>query len=749
MLKLISCTSAISVIAFASYAHAQVPNQGASPSETVPDTSRQDSDGSRIEEIVVTAQRFTDTAQKTPLIISVISGDDVSAVTDVRQLQNLDPGVQIAANGNVPNTFVRGVGSINATLVQEASVAYNVDGVVLFTPTMITPSIFDLERVEILKGPQGTLYGRNASGGAVNLITRGAKLDRAEGYIEGELGNYDLRRLTGGVNMPLSDTLAIRIAGTHAEHDAYLTDGTDDQNMTAGRVRLLWQPSSKVSLKLGVDGSNIDANGAGATINPNPTGIKWIGQLDPRALAFAPMFKFPPLPPLSFKNKQWSAYGQLDVDMGFANLTVLPAYRHERSNETIYNTILFRERALIKQKSLEVRLAQQNDALRWVIGAYYFKMDQNVTSATLGEVIGNGASADVVGDIESYATFGEATFGLTDAIRLIGGLRYTHEKTNKRGQTNASLAPPGVPVSPDFNPAIDPGDYAFDSGTSRGALSWKAGVEADLSPTSMLFATVSRGFKGGGTFVDRPGVDTKFDPEFITAFELGSRNRFLNNTLQINAELFYWKLDGQQLPYLGINSVGALSLIIANAAKSRSYGADLDIVWRPTPNDTLTAGGEYLNARYDNFVRVVPALGVIPGSFCSTSGVVTNPASPVVVDCSGLPTLRSPKWSATASYEHRFQLGNGDDITAEADTIYQSRRDLDIVYTPEFRQPGKAQFNASLTYNGFGRTLSVRAWIKNIGNARIMTGGAETFVPVARATLLPPRTYGVTVRKSF
>lgn len=185
-----------------------------------------------IPDIIVTASRFSETIQRSSNIISVINPDKLVGITDVRQLQTVDPGVQLGVSGGITNVFVRGVGSFNVQNNQSASVSFNVDGVSLYTSTMITPSMYDIERIEVLKGPQGTLYGRNASGGVVNVITNGAKLGAVEGYVEGEFGNYDQRRLTGALNLPLGETLAVRLAAQHTEHDGYLSDGSDDQDQT-------------------------------------------------------------------------------------------------------------------------------------------------------------------------------------------------------------------------------------------------------------------------------------------------------------------------------------------------------------------------------------------------------------------------------------------------------------------------------------------------------------------------------------
>lgn len=712
-----------------------------------------------IDDIVVTASRFSESAQRSSTAISVISADKLDGVTDLRQLQTIDPGVQLGSVGGVNQTFVRGVGSFNLQNTQESSVSYNADGVFLIASTMITPLMYDLERIEILKGPQGTLYGRNASGGVVNLITAQARLDRTEGYVEGELGNYDLMRLVGAVNIPLGSTLAIRLAAQHVEHDGYLSDGTEDQDTTSGRLRLLWEPSSAVTLKIGADVTRSRANGYGASPNPNPTNDKFVGGLDPR-LVGTPygLFTLPPNPPPFLKDDQWSVNAQLDVDLGFATFTLLPAYRHQDLNYRAYTPFFEnREAPTTKQKTIEARLSNRTDTLKWVLGAYYLKVDQNSVSRTRAELILLDASVpDYQQDIESYAFFGEATYSLNRAFRVIGGLRYTHEAVNNSGSVNGQVALfGGTPAYNPFNPVTNPtgefGDYRHIGFSRSQAVTWKAGVEFDAGPNSMLFATASRGFKGGGAYIDYPGIDTEFKPEYVTAFEFGSRNRFLDNRLQVNGGLFYWKLKNQQIPFVGYNNAipPQVTLLVANAGQAHMYGGNLDVVWQATPNDTLRGAVEYLHSRYDSFVRTMPAGTVITPTSCKLTGFVENSFLPATLDCSGRPLVRAPKWAAAAGYQHRFDLQGSGEILADVDMTYASRRYLSPEYGLFTIQPAEALVNGSLTYNPDSKAFSVRAWIRNVGNRRVMAGGGASTSPYAQVTLQPPRTYGISLRYSF
>jgi iron complex outermembrane recepter protein len=693
-----------------------------------------------IEEVVVTAQRFEESAQRAPIIIDAVSAEELSGVSDVRQLQTVVPGMQFANAGNVIQTYVRGVGSFNAKSQNESSVAYNIDGVYLFATTQVTPAMFDLERLEVLKGPQGTLYGRNATGGAVNLITRGAKLDGAEGFVQGEVGNYDLRRVVGAYNMPLSDTFAVRIAAQHVEHEGYLSDGTNDADQTAARLRALWQPNEDVSVRFSLDGARMRGVGAGSVIYPTPAiagGDKWVGALDPRInVGATAVGATPPFPAPRNHHDQWSVGGQLDWNLGFANLTVLPSYRHEKFNDQSYVPGYgVAENSTIRQTSLEARLANQTDKLRWVLGAYALDVDQDQIFLIRNQARGQRNDLTNPTGVKSWAIFGEATYSLTEALRLIVGLRYTEEESRSRGFQNSTI---NTGANLAYRPGIEVADFPINETVKAEATTWKIGAQYDLTPSSNIFATVSRGFKGGGSYVDTPASRPTFRPEYITAYEFGSRNRFFGNTLQVNGELFYWKVKDQQVAFVGFNSLNLVNFRTVNAADSTIYGADIDIVWQPTSNDRLTFGAEYLHAEHDEFIRRSPTAPI--GTTCKVTGQL--------IDCSGKRMMRSPEWAGSASYEHTFELGNGGNIVAGADLTFATERWTSIDYSAVTIDEDYVIYNAELTYNAPDERWSASLWGRNLGEEDVLTGGLQSGT-FNRPSINEPRTYGVRVQANF
>lgn len=701
-----------------------------------------------IRDIIVTAQRYSESAQSAPVIIDTVTAEELHRISDIRQLSNAVPGIQFANAGNVIQTYVRGIGSFNAKSVQESAVAYSLDGVYLFTTTQVSPAMYDLERVEVLKGPQGTLYGRNASGGAINLISRGASLAEAEGTISAEVGNYGLFRGVGAVNLPVSSSFAIRIAGQHVRHDGYLSDGTSDDNTVSGRIRTLWEPNAALSLKVNFDVARVRGKGPGSIVYPfidpdNP----WVGALDPRSdKGPSTVSGFRPLTTPANRLDQWSTSAELNWNLGLATLTVLPAYRHEKISQVGYVPgYRTTEDANVRQTSIEARLANKSAALRWVVGAYFLNTDIDQTFETSNPTPPVGRPAVNAfynpNQLKSWAVFGETAINISDPFRLIAGLRYTWERATSGGFQNQTF--PGPVATAAYRPGVEPGDFVIAESVTDDAVTWKLGAQYDVAPRSMIFATVSRGFKGGGSYVDAHATNPTFRPEYVTAFEIGSRNRFFDNTLQVNLEGFYWKIHDQQISFLGFNSLNQPKFQTVNAADSKVYGASLDVHWMPTPQDTVRLGVEYAKSQYTNFVRVQPSAP--NGTNCPTTVVS---AGRVAINCSGFPMMRTPEWAGSAGYEHRFDLANSGIITLGGDLTFASSRWTSIDYSAVTRDGGYVLANAEVSYRSPDERWTLTLWGQNLTKTAYLVGGLQSGT-INRPTINQPRTYGMRLRMNF
>jgi iron complex outermembrane receptor protein len=749
--------SLIMAMAFPAMARAQ-------ESAATPAAAAEPGDDGPIADVVVTAERREQSLQRSSLSIQVLGRDEVqrSNLTQASDLNMLVPGLQIGTGGNAPQIYIRGVGDFAASALSNPAVAVNIDGVYVARPQAVNSLFFDLARIEVLKGPQGTLYGRNSSGGNINLVTNVPVLNRFEGYLQATVGNYDLRRVEGAVNLPIGTNAAIRVAGNFVDRDGYLSDGTDDDQRQAVRLRLLWKPTSNVSLMLNADYAHEGGSGPGYVMLPRPPGDgRWTSATSPAAniqLVSQPPIGFlvPFTQPDSFRNNTfWNFSAELNVDMGWATLTVLPAYRDVRLRERNYPAGLrnFIPEATAQQTSAEVRLAHESDRFDWVIGAYYFDEDQKAE-----QQIYQGILQDNIGfytpSTRSYAGFGQATFHVNDALRLIGGLRYTYERRALAGQIftkSPNGLPPGTPL-----PALL---ESFGGRDSFDSFTWRAGVEFDVAPRSMLFATASTGFKAGG-FNQTVAPEDSYDPETITAFQFGSRNTFLDGHLQLNFEAFYWRLEDAQIAHVKFDPVGNVNLITDNAGSSRIYGANVELLAALSDADTLRLFVEYNHAEYRqfNFDTAYSIFGNPLFNPLSTGCPVGTPFNGptfgsvlINVDCSGFQMPRSPRWSGAAMFSHRFELGGGHKLLAAVTGQFASARWLGFEYVPTQRSGSYATLDADLTWTSPGGRWTIAGFVHNVTKEAVYTGGGvQAFAPpLVYATIAPPRTFGLRVRVNF
>lgn len=745
--KILPCTAGLLTLA-----SADVWAQDAAPADTA-------SAGTTLEEIVVSAQRREESAQKTSLAIEVLSSDTINkaGVTDPASIANVVPGVNIAYAGATVQTFIRGVGSFVTNSFADSAIAYSVDGVYVSRPPAISGVFYDLERIEVLKGPQGTLYGRNASGGAINLITK-RPTHELGGTASAELGDYSLFKFSGALNVPVSDTLALRGVFQSNKHDGYGADGYYDEDTRAGRLHALWTPSEDVTLLLSGDIAHVGGKG--------PTGIR-IGQGDPSTddpwhdkVASAPQglpsFQAPvpwagdlyrPGDDGFIDTHLYNTSAQLDWNLNWATLTLLPAYRNMSSDtRTFQPGFLFQNHETSRQTSFEARLGNSTEQLKWVGGAYYFREHQ-AQSYFVDQGVNTTAVDTPKLDTDSWAVFGETTFSFTPELRGILGARYTHEEKEQSG-TQENLFPYPTFVWTYILGGNGPAPFllpgAVTGSTSANKATWKAGLEYDVTTENMLFFTASEGFKAGGVFPTK-FADPTYKPESLLAFELGSRNRFMDNRLQLNFEGYYWKYKDKQEASVRFDNVEGVNFIIRNASKARMYGGSLDLAWQATDHDRIDIGVEYLNSRYGDFTYVLNSGG--------TTGCVETPRTDgnFDINCSGRQLPKAPEWSGSLGLSHVFGLPNGSSLTASARDQFSSSTILDITYASVAKMGSWNVVDADLTYDSPDKKWSVTGWIRNIGDKAVYTGGSlYPFTPnVYYATIRPPRTYGARVAINF
>ncbi|WP_172799860.1 TonB-dependent receptor [Croceicoccus bisphenolivorans] len=749
-------------------AYAQTSDQGS-------EQDARPADGG-IAEIVVTASRRAESAQRAAVSIQAIDANTLATkgVFGPEGLNAIAPGVTLGTAGNYPQTYVRGVGNFAANSFAEGAVATNIDGVYVSRPWGVRGAFFDLERIEVLKGPQGTLYGRNASGGALNIITVRPKLGEVSGFGEVEVGNYEMRRASAALNVPLGQTVAARVSGQIIDRDGYLSDGADDEESQAARLQILFDSGSDVRLLLRGVYQHVGGVGAGGVVvDPDLSGDGWTQNSDPSvAEVYAAEPEIGPLLVTpgtdSFLDLTSVEIGaELEWDLGPATLTIIPSHRDSKYSDLSYVPgYRVRDTEHAKQTSVEARFSNESDRLKWVLGAFWFDERQTPKGDAANLTVNFGPGSIAIGPpfrlaTESIAAFGQATFSVTDVFRLTGGLRYTHETKDFYQQSfRYGFSPDGTCSEPDVaieNPPF-PGQFCQFSFTQDDSakfnnVSWKVGAEYDVGPASLAYGSISTGFKSGGFFPSNiPGVG-RFDPEKLTAFEIGLKNRFLDNRLQFNVEAFHWIYKDQQTSALLPLASGYVTQATFNAGRAKITGGDVDIVAKLSDADTINAKVEYIHTKYDEFQFTQYA----PATYgCST----TTESLPRVVDCSGNPLIRTPKWSGTAGYSHVFDLGGSGTLDASVDTQFASKAYMGFDYAVGQIQDAYAIVNASLTYRDAGDAISVTAYVRNIGNEAVMSQAfRHAFISgnnpltgpdgLITATMRPPRTYGVIVRAGF
>lgn len=703
-------------------------------------------DDGALEDIVITAERVESSSQRSALAITAVEGDALNraGVTKVTDLVKLVPGLEIASAGTLTQVYVRGVGANAASSYAEGAVAVNLDQAYIARPTAIGGVFFDLDRVEIVKGPQGTLYGRNATGGAMNIVTRKPVLGEfgLEGLVE--VGNYDAVKLNAAINVPLSDVSAARIAGQYVKHDGYLSDGYNDDDSLSLRGHVLFEPSDRFSLLVSSDYYRQKGMGQSWAIYSQRN--DWIGPSDPRSQALfsaAALGRYGPALGSQIPLPQNNGYVDNDTfdiratltwDLDFADLTIVPDYRRSTVDTIFYpNGVLGAIKDVAKQRSLEVRLSDKRDNLTWVVGGYYFHETQDTFySYTQGLF-----NQEVYGDLDSknFALFGQATYSLTPDFRVTGGARYTKENKGQLGTVfcSALFCPlPGVRVPFD-------GDLSFDN------ISWKFGAEFDVAPQSMAYASVSRGYKGGG-FSPIVAPNT-FGSEKLTAYVIGIKNRFLDNRLQVNLEGFYWDYIGQQVGFLSSGQIAPGQIgnvfVTENIGKSTIKGFDLDVAVQASSTIRLGARIGYLDATADDFVYT-PAS--VPASACDISGAPPR----VNVDCSGRDLPRSPEWSGTLTYDQTIPLGNEAELLINIGSRFSSSYSSSIFYLPQHRQGSYTRTDMSLTYVAPENRWSLGAFVNNIEDKAVVTmAGTFSLMRVDYVNLQPPRTYGLRATINF
>jgi iron complex outermembrane recepter protein len=695
----------------------------------------------RLEEILVTATRVAARLEDIPAPISAVFSDQITVggIGDIGDLQYAIPSLSVGQQFGVNRTFIRGIGMTSIELGADGAVAFHQDGALIARPAAQLGTYFDLERVEVLRGPQGTLYGRGATAGAINIITRRPSAE-LEGNVDLTAGNYSLYALDGGVGGPLAgDTLLFRVAGRIEERDGYGTNlftGSDvnDRSYYAGRATLMYLPSEDLEITLTADYMREDDSNYAfqyfgpTTIDPifgQLFGGRTIFDVDPDARSWDINADVDPI-----NNRRGTGVTlNLDWDVGDWNLQSITAYRNfERTNVADLDSTDFDAFGRITYNEKSDTIGQEfllgYTQPRWdmLAGAMYFREElfgstfvptNNIEFVIPGSPPGSIFHQRGDLDVDAFGVFLQGTYRVTERLSATGGMRYSYEKRDHVGAF--TFTPFGV----------------IDVPTSK-SDSWRAWtprltVDYQFEDGTLLYANVSRGFKSG--VINIGALNAPLDPEFVWNYEIGVKTS-LQDRLNAALSAFYYDYKDLQVSQVDEFSVP----ITENAARARNLGVELELNALMTDELTIDFYATWLRAEFREFFTAQ-----------------TNRIAEGLQDLRGnrLPNAPDLTFTLGANYVAPMAVGQ---LRLRGEFAW-----VDEVFFSEFNntdgyQPSHKRINASVRYSAGDAGWSVEAWGRNLTNEAVKANNivaAPLFAFAQVGSLYPPRTFGLTIGYSF
>lgn len=699
---------------------------------------------STIQEVVVTASKRSESLSKTPLAVSALSQSQLSqeGVTSTKDLSRAVPNLElgVAGIGDGVQINLRGIESSVIFQDGDPAVATYIDGVNIPRTQGLNGDLYDLARVEVLRGPQGTLYGRNATAGSLNILTASPTHDLS-GHLDVSYGNYDDVASHGSLNLPVTDTLAIRIAFATHRNDGYFDDANirsnyDSADDYAGRLTALWTPTSRFSWRLSV--SDYDSRGTsngGVSTNSHGGPANGLPVFDqPANPAVNPTDHVNNLGVRSRMEFVIDDTVSVDYIAGFGSVTYANTQASLGSPipPVLGATVADNEHSnsLNQNYSQEIDVNYNNGPLRNIAGgSYFFERNHNIANFTVYN-FGIDYDFTVPGTYqESYGVFDQVTWSLKRWLRLTGGVRYSDDRKNRDGEF-ISYCRAFSPYTGSYS--VNPACFEVIPDSAKAQFSrvnYKVGVDADLTAQTLVFATISTGYKAGGiNDATAPGQKpVAFQPEDVTNYEGGLKTRFFGNRLQVNTDVFYMDYRNLQVTQIE-NPIGELTV---NAASASIYGVEVESTWVATPNDRVSGFANYLHATYDQFNNATDALTGI--TYASLAG-------------HELP--QAPRSSLQVRYTHDIHLADGALVSGTAQIYYQDHTFLREFNLPVDRVPSYSKTRLDLSYKTPDRHWLIDAYVDNLEDNAIRSA----VFPLAGNYLSyynPPRTFGVRLSGDF
>ena len=717
-----------------------------------------DADG--FEVIMVTANRTSSMASKTAVALTSLDTESLrnAGVTNPTNLADVTPNLSIDRNNGLQIT-IRGVSSSDNTEKGDPSAAFLLDGIYIARPQAQEVSFFDVSRVEVLRGPQGTLYGRNTTAGVVNVITNKPQHEFAAS-LDTSFASYNTMQVTGMVNLPVTDDWALRIATNIDQRDNYVESDSEDldkfKDNRSVRISSLHNITDDLEVILRADYSQMKGKPIGASLLSNfydwssptiPVGSdpKYVDRGSDQQQKLGYEFDGD----ITQDNDTWGLDGELNW---FINerltLNYVGSYREFTRDSTGTTMLNYNPETQqvsnarnsfsgdYEQQSHELRLAYSGEKFQSQAGLYFFEEESGINFLLYGLLAPEGSKGYIFGfpqdptKAKSVAAFGQSTYSVTDDLRVTAGIRYTTDDKSRQGATIIHTT-----VDEPIN--FSTGDSSNSADRTFKKTTWKLGLEYDLTDRTFLYGTLPTGYKAGG-FNDgclqgddgcnAPTVEEAlyYDPETLTSYELGLKTRFPAQKVTLNANYFHYDYEDLQLSQVKeIN--GALFQITTNAAEADVDGIELESVWTPNSDSRFNIAATWLDAKFANYVMTETA------------------------DFSGKPLSRSPKYTLTAGYNYSYELGDGGTVDFAINSRWSAEyKLLNNSIAAYFNQPAFTKTDVTLTYNAPQGDWYAQAFIKNIeDNITVSNVGTTSNLTNGTVAFSDPRLIGVRLGYQF
>ena len=706
------------------------------------EVSVEETDDKKTNEIIVTAQKRTERLFDVPISMNALNSEllEQREVTSSIEIGRIIPNLYTSSSAESTNAivFMRGVGTDDFNITSEGGVGIYVDEVFIRTPHAQVFGLPDIERVEVLRGPQGTLYGRNTSGGAISFYTRRPS-DQLEGMVSARVGNYGRIDAEGTISGPIiPGTLGVRITGQTQNRDGFVRNeigrspavdrdlGSNKRYRSEGnwtvRGVIDVTPTDNLDVILATDLTRSRSIGNGSShIGTGPGGTDAFGYRDADGDPFTGEFN------LSSEN-DYDAFGaslRVMWDLGRVSLTSVTGIRKfdldaQEDSDASPNTLgHFFFQANEDQYSQELRFASDNwERVDWLFGLYYFHEKASGTQAFDIPTLAGGAVVYTPNlTTDAYAAFGQLTYRFTDSLSATVGIRGNYEKKD-------------FAIGLEFRDKFQDPLFALPVFSAVASDSWsnvspRLNIAFRASENLNLYATISQGFKAGGyngAAASPVSAKESYDPEKITSYEIGLKSRMFDKAIEFNAAAFYYDYKDLQVFFVK-NVGGAATTFLDNAAQAEIYGAEFELSATPIERLTLVANLGILKTKYKEFI--------LDG-----------------VDLTGNRLVRAPGMTAFISADYSIPLGDNNNLSLGADYNYQSRHFFSPKNEPITGQNGYGLVNLQVALETDGGRFKLSGWIKNLTDERYIRHGQIVPAPLQLVTnnFGPPRTYGLTAR---